>query len=131
MRANKKRTAVNTASAKISELATQRGFARARWEEHVEAWRESGLTQAGYCRDKGLRAKYLSRWNKKLQEPLSPGQPASHSPQAVFTTMTLGQPAGSVQQQSSIIIALPSGLRIEVWPHFDENTLQRLLAVVR
>jgi hypothetical protein len=31
------------------------------WETHIEAWRESGLTQASYCRREGLSAGYFSQ----------------------------------------------------------------------
>ena len=31
------------------------------WEKHIEAWRESGVTQAAYCRRHGLSAGYFSQ----------------------------------------------------------------------
>ena len=31
------------------------------WEKHIEAWRESGLSQAAYCRRHGLSAGYFSQ----------------------------------------------------------------------
>ena len=32
------------------------------WCRHVEAWRESGLNQANYCRQQGLNPKIFSAW---------------------------------------------------------------------
>ena len=35
------------------------------WYRHVEAWRESGLSQADYCRQQGLNPKTLSAWSRR------------------------------------------------------------------
>jgi len=29
------------------------------WQQHVEAWRESGLSQAAYCRQQGHKSQNL------------------------------------------------------------------------
>ena len=34
------------------------------WLLHVEAWRESGLSQADYCRQQGLNRKTFSLWTR-------------------------------------------------------------------
>jgi hypothetical protein len=39
---------------------------RAWWSEHLQAQRHSGQTQAAYCRDRGLDAKYFTLWKRKL-----------------------------------------------------------------
>jgi transposase-like protein len=38
----------------------------AQWRQHVAAWRDSGLSQAAYCREHGLNSKTLSWWTRKL-----------------------------------------------------------------
>jgi len=35
------------------------------WCRHVEAWRESGLNQANYCRQQGLNPKTFSAWARR------------------------------------------------------------------
>jgi hypothetical protein len=35
------------------------------WCRHVEAWRESGLNQANYCRQQGLNPKTFSTWARR------------------------------------------------------------------
>jgi hypothetical protein len=35
------------------------------WWRHVKAWRESGLSQADYCRQQGLNPKTLSVWARR------------------------------------------------------------------
>jgi len=36
------------------------------WKKHVEAWRASGESCAGYCRRAGLKPKALSWWKWRL-----------------------------------------------------------------
>ena len=42
---------------------------RAKWQQHIGVQQASGLTQAAYCREHGLHAKYLSLWKSKLAKP--------------------------------------------------------------
>ena len=35
------------------------------WWRHVEAWLESGLSQADYCRQQGLNPKTFSTWARR------------------------------------------------------------------
>ncbi len=35
------------------------------WRQHVEARRESGLSQADYCRQQGLNPKTFSTWTQR------------------------------------------------------------------
>jgi hypothetical protein len=39
----------------------------AQWRRYVEAWRESGLSQADYCRQQGLNRKTFSLWTRRDQ----------------------------------------------------------------
>ena len=41
------------------------------WQQHVKAWRGSGLSQADYCRQQGLNAKTFSVWVRRCQQDLS------------------------------------------------------------
>lgn len=36
------------------------------WADHLQAQRESGQTQAAYCRSRGLDPKYFTLWRRKL-----------------------------------------------------------------
>lgn len=40
---------------------------RARWEGHVSAWSQSGLTQSVYCREHGLLPKLFSAWVGRMK----------------------------------------------------------------
>lgn len=41
---------------------------RAGWAEHLQAHRDSGQSQADYCRARGLDAKYFTLWKRKLRD---------------------------------------------------------------
>jgi transposase-like protein len=40
------------------------------WCRHVKVWRESGLSQADYCRQQGLNAKTFSVWVRRVRDEL-------------------------------------------------------------
>ena len=39
------------------------------WKEHLEAWRSSGLSQAEYARQNGIREGALSYWKQRFSHP--------------------------------------------------------------
>ncbi len=41
---------------------------RAGWAEHLQAQRNSGQSQADYCRARGLDPKYFTLWKRKLRD---------------------------------------------------------------
>lgn len=47
-----------------SRVRTDRYFY---WKERVNEWKESGLTQASFCRGKGINQIYFSLWKSKLK----------------------------------------------------------------
>ena len=51
--------------------------ARLFWQQHLDAWRASGLRQAEYCRQHGLPPKYMTLWKRKLAELAAGSAPAA------------------------------------------------------
>jgi len=43
----------------------------AQWRRHVEAWRESGLSQADYCRSANLIPKLFHYGTRRVQDDLT------------------------------------------------------------
>jgi hypothetical protein len=41
------------------------------WQEHIESWKRSGLSQAEYCRLNSLRLKNFWYWKKQYSEKIS------------------------------------------------------------
>lgn len=85
---------------------------RAHWREVIGRWRGSDLSGAAFCREEGLREWQFRYWVKRIAEL---DEPAG----AGFARVTA---AGS-----GLCVVLPGGLRLEVEPGFDENTLRRFL----
>ena len=57
---------------KISR-ASERAAKRQYWQEQFENWKESGLTQAEYCRRHGLKQHQWWYWKKRLIDSAAPG----------------------------------------------------------
>ena len=51
--------------------------ARLFWQQHLDAWRASGLRQAEYCRQHGLPPKYMTLWKRKLTDLAAGSAPAA------------------------------------------------------
>ena len=51
--------------------------ARLFWQQHLDAWRVSGLRQAEYCRQHGLPPKYMTLWKRKLTDLAAGSAPAA------------------------------------------------------
>lgn len=78
------------------------------WQEHVEAWRRSGLTQTVYCAEQSINSKTFYRWRRKIL-------PASTAQKPQTTPLTL-IPVNVDLSASINRIALhsPGGWRIEI-----------------
>jgi len=42
------------------------------WQSHLETWKDSGLSQAEYCRQKELKSRIFTYWKLKLSSQDSP-----------------------------------------------------------
>ena len=75
------------------------------WQGHLEAWRQSGLTQVVYCATHGLSIKSFYRWRRKEAEPI-----ASATPSLTLVPISVAAPApNSVARLHS-----PGGWRVEL-----------------
>ena len=71
------------------------------WQQHLEGWQQSGLTQVAYCVIHGLRIKSFSRWRSKTREAAQAGN-------SLLTLIPISVAASVVQIHS------PGGWRIEL-----------------
>lgn len=91
---------------------------RAHWWEVMEAWGESGLSKAAFCRERGIGQPLFYYWQRRLREASSPVGEG-------FARVEAVDPAAS-----GVRLRLVSGLILELEPGFDEATLARVLRVV-
>jgi hypothetical protein len=86
---------------------------RASWIAHVKSWRDSGLTQAEYCRRHALNTKTFAAWLKRFNTSVMP----SNLPLTLLP-ITVSQPATGgellLRHASGWQLALPSSIE-SVW----------------
>jgi hypothetical protein len=95
----------------------------AHWRRHVEVWRESGLSQADYCRQQGLNHKTFSVWTRRVQVDLSLDKSA-----ALDLLPVQVEPSPSVAStQASMMLRLAHGAQLELSTAVPPGWLAELL----
>jgi hypothetical protein len=77
------------------------------WQEHLKAWKRSGLTQVAYCATHELSIKTFSRWRSR---ELAATTVAIKSPSLTLVPASVG---ASIQS-SNVQLHSPGGWRIEL-----------------
>lgn len=75
------------------------------WLGHVKAWRNSGLTQVGYCQRHALKPKALAYWIRRSKQTATP---LTLVPLAVPQACGTGEVR--LQHASGWQLALPAGV---------------------
>jgi hypothetical protein len=95
----------------------------AHWRRHVEVWRESGLSQADYCRQQGLNHKTFSVWTRRVQVDLSLDK---NAPLDLLPVQL--EPSPSVAStQASMMLRLAHGAQLELSTAVPPGWLAELL----
>jgi len=116
------------------------------WARLVESWRKSGLTQAEFCRRRGVKAVTFAWWKRKLRGvPERPYDRRSHStatrrrPEAKFAevmwpdrVLAGGAPVAATSDTLSgeYEIAFTDGLVIRLPGDFDPEKVSQLIGLV-
>ncbi len=90
------------------------------WEKRLREWRASELSQAEYCRQKGLRIKSFAYWKRK-EKP--------EQKEVRFVGLSLPTPV-RVQDESPVRVILKSGYVIEIKDGFAPSTLRDVVRVL-
>jgi hypothetical protein len=108
------------------------------WHAHVEAWRESGLTQRAYCRAHELPEVQLSHWKQRLQKArrcresktqLVPVHVIEAS--AARSDRPRAEKPRGEDRRSDLTLVLDNGWRLEIGEGFKPATLSRVLEALR
>ena len=110
-----------------------------RWRRLVGRWSASGLSQAEFCRRRGLQAVTFSWWKRRLGVSGGGGSAKRHKASPVFVEVDPGD--GNFRATSPVAgagdpvvqmyeVLLGSGRLIRVPPSFDDVALTRLIAAV-
>jgi hypothetical protein len=99
--------------------------AASRWQAVIDEYRQSGLKQAEFCRQRGLSLltfrKYLYR-----SRPVATSNPVvEFLPVSTPTT-----PQAPQRDPDPLVLILADGRRVAVAPGFDPQTLRRLIETI-
>lgn len=102
---------------------------RNQWQRLVEEWDRSGLTQAAYCRKKGVSVASLQRWKRLLSDDdhCAPERAADLEPSRPFLPVRLVAHAVA----ADLTVVLPDGVRIEVGSQCSGDRLRVVLNALR
>ncbi len=104
-------------SKRTAEITAKRQF----WQVRLEEWKDSGITQAEYCRRHNLDTRNFQYWKKRLL------------PKADIATL-VELPAKLLLSpglaDSPISLLIDTRFRVEVPRGFDAETLGRLIDVL-
>jgi len=97
----------------------------------MDEFRQSGMPVAAFARRIGVSAPTVYNWKRRLeQRPVCADSPLP-VPQSMVRIISSGGTAAAIPAPSAadagISIILPGGLACRIEPHFDEQTLKRLL----
>ena len=90
------------------------------WEDHIQAWQQSGLTQVEYCRENHLKNHQWWYWRKRISHP--------SDTDVTFVPLRF---SSSKISQAGIRVVTPNGYRIEIDNGFDFSKLRQLITAVR
>ena len=93
------------------------------WRQHVEAWLESGLSQADYCRQQCLNHKTFSVWTRRVQIDLSVDKDAPLD----LLPVQLEPSALVASPQASVMLRLAHGAQLELSTTVSPHWLAELL----
>ncbi len=98
------------------------------WQAHVQAWKESGLSQNEYCRRSELSSSQFSYWKKKHRQHQAANKAVSFVPVPAHVpelTPIL------TSDDSGVTIFLGSDIRIGLNNNFSSATLSKVVTELR
>lgn len=97
---------------------------RTYWKQHIESWRETGLTQAEYCRRHNLKHHQLVYWKKRVLESETG---VSFVPLKLEDFLDIPSQAN----RASLCLVINDRFKIEVGAGFDAHVLRQLIFALR
>jgi len=101
--------------------AEKKGF----WQEHIKSWRQSGLSQAHYCKARSLALSTFQYWRRKINQDST--DPPRFYPLAVMPSIE------ALDKSSPEILRVILGDRrfvVEIGEEFSETTLKKLIVAL-
>jgi hypothetical protein len=96
------------------------------WSAHIEAWQQSGVSQAEYCRKKGLNHHQFGYWKKKYTDKEKSAQCSAF----VAIPIQHRTPSTSDQSDSGVTVKV-SGITIQLTTRFSAAAFRRAVTVLQ
>lgn len=101
------------------------------WQAHIEAWRASGETQAGYCRRVGVSQFTFSGWKRRLErERLAQGS-GDEATALLAVELSEPTPESGRTLEAGITVEVGDDVRVRLSPDFDADSLTRAVMALR
>lgn len=103
---------------------------RSTWAEIMSSWAQSGLSQAAFCKERGIPFSTFQYWRSrgKVREKrdIRFSEPASVPPPFLPVQVVQSRPVAEGRPHA-LTVLLPCGYRIEVGTGFDPETLRKII----
>ncbi len=99
---------------RAEELEQKRSY----WQQHIESWQESGLSQTEYCRRHDLKPHQLTYWKKRFCEA---DRGVSFVPVQLVNSFS----------GDFLCLVIRDHFKVEIRPGFDPGLLRQLVLALR
>jgi len=99
------------------------------WAGHLQGWKQSGLSQAEYCRQHQLSATTFAWWKTRGTPPV-PAAPRETPREQDGSFVELAGAGGGVEETTAAVvyeIVLPRQRSLRLGSHFDRERVRQLL----
>jgi hypothetical protein len=112
-----------------TELSATKRRTRAEVQQLVAEFVSSGMRRSEFCQSRGLSFSTLDRHLKKRRWKRMRGL-ASSAGRLVPVELAAKKSPAHLAATCGLAVMLPGGRRIEVHPHFDTSTFERLVGIL-
>lgn len=97
---------------------------RTNWQQHIDEWQRSGLSQQDYCRIHGIALATFGYWRRKLKRN------ESAKPRFYPLVVSTEKDAEIISHENSGLRVLLGRFAIEIGDQFSPAVLQRLVTTL-
>ena len=98
------------------------------WQSHFEDWKQSGLSQAKYCRQNRLKNRIFTYWKLKLSSHESPVEFVQVCAESIPLTPSV---PGFNNSGAPLRLIVNCGFAIDIPDGFSPATLQKVLQTLQ
>ena len=91
------------------------------WKKRIEQWRQSGLSQAEYCRRHHLKDHQLTYWKRRFEKTETA---------VSFVSLPVGTSSLAVNT-APLTLSIDNHFKVEIRPGFDGHLLRQLIVALQ